>query len=165
MLSTPVYFLAGYVRLDTASFFAEFRDAATFVSFSWCVSLILLLRMGGFVDVDEVPLVLRPWFRVHPGYLDDLTLVWSKVRGGDPLVGLTLEIVLDQDRWCLDFQGLTDYSEFVVGFVASSVGTLSITPRGLWGLTLNHHSKSFYQISKDTLSFITYSLYSRLVNI
>ena len=58
--------------------------------------------------MDEVPLVLRPSFRVHPGYLDDLTLVWSKVRGGDPLVGLTLEIVLDQDRWCLDFQGLTD---------------------------------------------------------
>ena len=48
--------------------------------------------------MDEVPLVLRPSFRVHPGYLDDLTLVWSKVRGGDPLVGLTLEIVLDQDR-------------------------------------------------------------------
>ena len=48
--------------------------------------------------MDKVPLVLRPWFRVHPGYLDDLTLVWSKVRGGDPLVGLTLEIVLDQDR-------------------------------------------------------------------
>ena len=60
------------------------------------------------MDIDKVPLILRPWFRVHPGYLDDLTLVWCKVRSGDPLVGLTIEMVLDQDHWCLDFQGLTD---------------------------------------------------------
>ena len=56
----------------------------------WCVPLFILLRLGGFVDIDELPPVLRPWFRVHPGYLDDLTLVWSTVRTGDPLVGLTV---------------------------------------------------------------------------
>ena len=70
------------------------------------------------MDIDKVPLVLRPWLRVHPVCLDDMTLVcWCKVRSGDPLVGLTVEIVLDQDRWCLDFQGLTDYSysELFVG--------------------------------------------------
>ena len=86
-----------------------------FFLFFWCVALVLLLRLGGFEDIDELPTVLRPWFRVHPGYLDDFTFVCSKLRSGDPLVGLTLEIALDQDRWCLDFQGLTDYAEFLLG--------------------------------------------------
>ena len=67
------------------------------------------------MDIDEVPPVVRPWLRGHLGYLDDLTLVWCKVRSGDPFVGLTIKIVLDQDHWCLDFQGLTDYSEFLWG--------------------------------------------------
>ena len=47
------------------------------------------------MDIDEVPPVLQPWCRVHPGYLDDLTLAWRKVRSGHPLVGLTIEIVLE----------------------------------------------------------------------
>ena len=120
------------------------------------------------------------------------SLVWSKVRGGDPLVGLTLGIVLDQDRWCLYFQGLTDYSEFLWGLWLAVWERNFETGTGLfpwlqlcWSLqtTLagglhvdttwtfvaqlepNHHAKSFYQISKDTFSFITYSLYSMLINI
>ena len=40
------------------------------------------------------------------------------------MVGLTIEIVLDQDRWRLDFQDLTDYSEFL---------------RGLWLAVWEHH--------------------------
>ena len=57
--------------------------------FFWCVvALVLLLRLGGFEDIDELPTVLRPWFRVHPGYLDDFTFVCSKLRSGDPLVPL-----------------------------------------------------------------------------
>ena len=49
--------------------------------FFWCVvALVLLLRLGGFEDIDELPTVLRPWFRVHPGYLDDFTFVCSKLR-------------------------------------------------------------------------------------
>ena len=31
------------------------------------ISLVLLLPLAGFVDIDEVPPFLQPWFRGHLG--------------------------------------------------------------------------------------------------
>ena len=55
MLSTSVYFLAGSIRSDAASLFGLSSEMPQpLFLFFWCDSLVLLLRLAGFVDVDEV---------------------------------------------------------------------------------------------------------------
>ena len=61
---------------------AQERHAAAATVGSFCFGAFpgsfVAVGAGGFEDIDELPPVLRPWFRVHPGYLDDLTLVRSE---------------------------------------------------------------------------------------
>ena len=62
------------------------------------LSCVLLLRISGFRDLDELPSVLKPWF-VDPFYLDGFTSVWSEFFQGDELVSVTLWVSLQQERW------------------------------------------------------------------
>ena len=100
------------------AFLAQSRHAATFVSWFFGAFHFVgsFVAVGGFCGHRRGTPVSSTLVSWSPGssHLDDLTLVWCKVRSEDPSVGLTIEIVLDQDRWCLDFQGLTDYSDFSV---------------------------------------------------
>ena len=44
-----------YAHAPCVLHLAQERHGATVVSFFWCAALVLLLQLGGFVDIDELP--------------------------------------------------------------------------------------------------------------
>ena len=72
------------------------------------LAFILLLRLGGWTGVDQLPESLQAWFQVDPLFLDSLLKIWSESSTADPLLLEVLQIVLQQDRWPVCFQALHD---------------------------------------------------------
>ena len=84
---------------------------------SFCLGLvlILLLRLGGFQDIDEIPISLKDWFLVDPFYLDGLIDLGCRVRFGDPLVEAAWCVSLNPSRWSCDFEAPGAYLDFLWG--------------------------------------------------
>ena len=61
----------------------------------------LLLRLGHWTGVDEVPHLLNRWFEVDPFYIDSLLKTFCDASTPDPFVTATVDIVLQSDRWQL----------------------------------------------------------------
>ena len=72
------------------------------VSFSFLSALspafILLLRLGRWTGVDEVPHLLKGWFEVDPFYIDSLLKTFCDASTPDPFVDATLDIGLQSKR-------------------------------------------------------------------
>ena len=71
--------------------------SALFLAFIW---------LGHWTGVDEVPHLLKGWFEVHPFYIDSLLKTFCDASTPDPFVAATLDIVLQSDRWPLNFDAL-----------------------------------------------------------
>ena len=48
----------------------------------------------------------RTWFEVHPFHIDSLLKTFCDASTPDPFVAATLDIVLQSDRWPLNFDTL-----------------------------------------------------------
>ena len=75
--------------------------------------LLLLLRVGKFRDIGELPPTLKNWFLVDVFYVDSLLELFVQVCSGDPLVTSTWLVVLDQDRWPVVFSALEEHVQLL----------------------------------------------------
>ena len=71
--------------------FCRSQYGACFLSFALSLAFILLLRLGHWTGVDEVPHLLKGWFEVDPFYIDSLLKAFCDASTPAPFVAATLD--------------------------------------------------------------------------
>ena len=70
--------------------FSRSQCGAFFLS-ALSLAFILLLRLGHWTGVDEVPHLLKGWFEVDPFYIDSLLKAFCDASTPAPFVAATLD--------------------------------------------------------------------------